>query len=387
MSTGVGKRRPYARPHVGRLNRSLPTWPTTAHFGDYKLVLTSAHARLSPADTEAVGGALGGFIGPVVFGGGGGVSSAGSTASRSSSRDVAGTSLNQARDRTLQAASSVRSQRATVVQSARQGESVRVQTDVVANHNHCHALTIEYFEVLRHFQVSQELAHVQECLFVPFELTPFTAPKALRHRDALLGGLRRPDLARGFDALERVRTGWADADVPGARYADQPLMDLDGELWMTMSLHVRRTRDDGYDAAQWAPYTALLSQPPDQVWTTYMGVALPIDRDKVWNTRLAPRIVDRLVNKLTLTLSLDNGTDIRAVGLIHPGVSLPARPAAACGAPAYDYDAGHPARADHQCQARHAGRVAGGRPYRHPFSLRTISHGPSRAGPRADAAS
>ncbi len=146
----------------------------------------------SRADTEAVGGALGGFIGPVVFGGGGGVSSAGSTASQSSSRDVAGTSLNQARDRTLQAASSVRSQRATVVQSARQGEFVRVQTDVVANHNHCHALTIEYFEVLRHFQVSQELAHVQECLFVPFELTPFTAPKALRHRDALLGGLRQP---------------------------------------------------------------------------------------------------------------------------------------------------------------------------------------------------
>lgn len=283
----------------------------------------------SHADTESVGGALGGFIGPVVFGGGGGVSSAGSSASQSSSRDVAATSLNQARDRTLQAASSVRSQRATVVQSARQGESVRVQTDVVANHNHCHALTMEYFEVLRHFQVSQELAHVQECLLVPFELTPFTADKALRHRDGLRSGLRRPDLAGGFDALERVRTSWSDADLPTGRYADEIVTDLDGELWMTIALpRPKDTDDDGYDASQWVPYTGMLSQPPDQVWTTYMGVALPADRDRVWNSRLAPRIADRLVNRLTLTVNLDNGADIRGVNIDTTLVSryLPDQP-------------------------------------------------------------
>ena len=63
----------------------------------------------------------------------------------------------------------------------------RAQTEAIANNNHCHALTIEYFEVLRHFQVSQELAQVQECLFVPFAITPFNEQKALRWRQVLQG--------------------------------------------------------------------------------------------------------------------------------------------------------------------------------------------------------
>jgi hypothetical protein len=58
----------------------------------------------------------------------------------------------------------VRSQRSTVIQTVNQGESLRVQTEYVANHNHCHAITMEYFEVLRHFLVRHRLADVQECL-------------------------------------------------------------------------------------------------------------------------------------------------------------------------------------------------------------------------------
>src|SRR5262249_28900131 len=128
-----------------------------------EIVRSSLNERMtarSKADVEAVGGGIGGFFGALVFGAAGGVSSAGSTASQASARDIAGSVLNVARDRTLQAASSVRSQRSTVVQTARQGETVRAQTEVIANYNHCHALTIEYFEVLRHLQVSQEIAHV-----------------------------------------------------------------------------------------------------------------------------------------------------------------------------------------------------------------------------------
>jgi hypothetical protein len=262
----------------------------------------------SSADVEAVAGGIGGYIGPIVFGIGGGVSSAGSSASQSSFRNVTATSLNQARDRTLQSASSVRSQRTTVVQTARQGESVRVQTDVVANHNHCHALTIEYFEVLRHFQVTQELAHVQECLFVPFEVAPFTAEKALRHREPLARALRRRDVAGGFAALERMRTNWVDADYPLARYADEPIRFLDGELWITFALPrpADKPDTDEFDQAQWGPYETLLSQPTLTVWRTNLGTALPKDRDWIWNTRIAPRIAERLVNRLSLSLTLDD---------------------------------------------------------------------------------
>jgi hypothetical protein len=283
------------------------------HDRDISEIITSSLSeRLrgrSSADTEAIGAGIGGFIGPVLFGFGGGASSAGSTASQSASRNVAGTTLNQARDRTLQSASAVRSQRTSVVQTARQGESLRVQTEVVANYNHCHAVTVEYFEVLRHFQVSQELAHVQECLFIPFELTMFTAEKAARWREPLARFLRRPDLRGGFDALDRVRTNWADADFPLQRYADESIEYLDGELWIAFDLpRPRDTADHQYDAAQWAPYAAYLSQPTADVWQTYMGVALPADRDRVWNRQLAPRIAARLVDAIRVTLKLDGGS-------------------------------------------------------------------------------
>ena len=265
-----------------------------------EVINTSLHETMrgrSRADTESVAAGIAGFIGPVVFGAAGGVSSAGSSASQSSSRDVAGTMLNQARDRTLQAASSVRSQRSTVVQSAGQGESLRAQTEAVANHNHCHAVTVEYFEVLRHFQVSQQLAHVQECLFVPLELTPFTSDKAIRHRDALYRALRRRDLKPAFDALERVRTNWVDADFPLARYADEAMTELDGDLWLTISLPRPADTEEGdFDSAQWTSYAPYLAEDTEDTWTAYMGTVLPEQRDAVWDTRLAPRIAERLVS-------------------------------------------------------------------------------------------
>ena len=75
---------------------------------------------------------------------------------------------------------------------------MRATTEVVANHNHCHAMTIQYFEVLRHLRVTHELADVQECLFVPLPMTPFDRAKALRWRQSLETYLQRPELAAGL---------------------------------------------------------------------------------------------------------------------------------------------------------------------------------------------
>ena len=49
----------------------------------------------------------------------------------------------------------------------------QVTTKVIANHNHCHALTIQYWEVLRHFAVSSLVDDVQLVCYVPLELIPF----------------------------------------------------------------------------------------------------------------------------------------------------------------------------------------------------------------------
>lgn len=275
----------------------------------------------SRADVEAVGGAIGGFVGALVFGAAGGVSSAGSTANQVSARDVSASVLNVARDRTMQSASAIRSQRSTVVQTARQGETVRAQTEAIANYNHCHALTIEYFEVLRHLQVSQEIAHVQECLFIPLKITPFTVEKALAWRGPLQQGLRARRYLPYFNALERVATDWQDADFPIARYADDPVTHIDGEFRVRITLpRPLDTDTDEYDKDQWLPYSQLLGptllteQQTKDVWERYMGVALPSQRSNIWNTRLAPGVAQRLLDFLRVELGIVGGT-YREVGL------------------------------------------------------------------------
>src|SRR5262249_30817493 len=157
-----------------------------------------------------------------------------STAFQISSRDLSSSSLQTLRDRTLQSASAVRNLRSTIVQTARQGEAVRATTEVVANHNHCHALTIQYFEVLRHFKVTHELADVQECLFVPFPMSEFDRPKLLRWRESLSIYLKRRELLPAFDAARRIETNWSEQYTPAARYADEMVSAIFGELTLTI---------------------------------------------------------------------------------------------------------------------------------------------------------
>jgi hypothetical protein len=164
----------------------------------------------------------------------GGVGESDSSAFQDSSRNLSGSSLQTLRDRTLQASAAVRNLRSTIVQTARQGEAVRATTEVVANHNHCHALTIQYFEVLRHFKVGHELADVQECLFVPLPMTEFDRPKVLRWRQSLSPYLQRPELGAAFDATRRVETLWSEVDTPQGRYADETVTAIFGELTLTI---------------------------------------------------------------------------------------------------------------------------------------------------------
>ena len=128
----------------------------------------------------------------------------------------------------------MRGLRSSVVYTATQGEAVRASTEVVANHNHCHALTIQYFEVLRHLKLSQELADVQECLFVPLPMKEFDLPKATRWRESLQPYLRRPELSPAFDAARRVETDWSEVDFPAGRYGDESITAVMGELELTI---------------------------------------------------------------------------------------------------------------------------------------------------------
>ncbi len=170
----------------------------------------------------------------------GGTSSSGSTASQSSSRETTASSLQSLVDRTTQAASVVRSQRATVVQTVSQGETVQATAESVANYNHCHAITIQYFEVLRHFTVRNRIAGVQECLFVPLQMTPFDLEKCLRWRNTLEKHLYRTELRGAFNAVARIQNEKESAfenyydsiGFPRKNFAEQNINFFSGELLM-----------------------------------------------------------------------------------------------------------------------------------------------------------
>ena len=172
----------------------------------------------------------------------GGKSSSGSSASQNAHRDSTASSLQSISDRTSQAASMVRSQRATVVQTVSQGERVQATAESVANYNHCHAITIQYFEVLRHFSVQTRLAGVQECLFIPLQITPFDLEKCLRWRSILERRLLKRTLLPAFDAIVRILHEKENADnyydsigYPRVNYAEQNITTYSGDLFIEFS--------------------------------------------------------------------------------------------------------------------------------------------------------
>ncbi len=261
----------------------------------------------STAHTKGRGGAVGAGlaipIGPVViplFGGfAAGGTDSNSSAWQDSGRDLAMSSLNTLSDATMQAASALRRQRATVVQQARQGERNTVTSEVIANNNHCHAMTVEYFEVLRHFIVETRLADVRECLWVPLLMTRFDEAKVLRWREPLLRGLRDLRLLRAFDSVERQLNTAFYADFPAARYADEPLTELWGELGI--SFQIPRPGDDadgGLVPENWNAYAPLLWDTPESIFGSYFGGLRAAEREASFKANVAPRLAEAFCDQL-----------------------------------------------------------------------------------------
>lgn len=136
-----------------------------------------SHAE-SSATTEEAGGGFGLALGPVLIGGAGGIghstTSADSFSSSSGSRNLSASMSQKVMDTTQQAASSARNRRASIVQEVSQQEHESVSTRIVANYNHMHALTIQYYEVVELYRVSVALNEVERLLFVPVKLLEFT---------------------------------------------------------------------------------------------------------------------------------------------------------------------------------------------------------------------
>ena len=267
----------------------------------------------SDSSTWGVAGGIGaGFLSGAfgIFGGvAGGASGASSNAWQSSARDFSANSLQQLSDRTTQRASSVRDMRSTVVTTVAQGETVSAETEVVANHNHCHAISMEYFEVLRHFLVSHELADVRECLFVPLPMRPFDRAKALRWREPLQRFLRDGRLSGGFDALERIARNWVGYDFPLHSYAEEAPEVLEGELRISFVLPRPRDAQDGaFQVDMWNWLAPLLDTAPFALWTAQLAARDQAARDAYFLSEVAPGVAQNLVAKLQCGYVMRDGT-------------------------------------------------------------------------------
>lgn len=236
----------------------------------------------SLAGTGGQAGGAGGIVSGLIVGVAGGFGFGGSIAGQTSSRSTTASSQQNIQDRTVQAASSVRSQRSTVIQTVSQGERFQVSAEMVANYNHCHAMTVQYFEVLRHFEIVTRLANVQECLFVPLRLSPFDRKKALRWRDILSRVLKKPALAGGFAATERIEEEMESATqnyydkigYPRNNYAEKPLTYIEGEIYVEFQLErpADKTDDAGvhFVAENWAPFLGFIGNSVEEFYERYI---------------------------------------------------------------------------------------------------------------------
>ena len=150
------------------------------------------------------------------------------------SRDLAATTTQRLSDNISQASSAVRELRSTVVVHATQAEHQAIETRTVVNYNHSHALTILYYEVLRHYRVVTALARRRPVVLVRLNTDWFAgvdaAAVAVRHRRVLRSALLDSSLTGHFEAAERKlhrqQTAAAVPLPPPAALADRELVHI-----------------------------------------------------------------------------------------------------------------------------------------------------------------
>lgn len=263
----------------------------------------------STAKTGAVGGGFGFAIGPLVVGGGGGSAWSSSTAWNDGSRNLTGQTLNQLRDETSQGVSAVRDQRSTVIETVGQRERVTATTEVIANHNRCHAMTMQYFEVLRHFAVQERLAGVQECLFVPLQMTLFDDTKVLRWRDILTNVCRKRALTPGFDSIWRLSS--PATTPPNRAYADDAVEEMSGRMFLRVSIARPKDPDEASQAVleqtEWRFFGWILRVNPEVVYAQYRRNEQK--RDQIFRTEIAPETARLFIESLRVVLIDRDGAE------------------------------------------------------------------------------
>lgn len=104
-------------------------------------------------------------------------------------RSVTANMAQSVNDRTEQHANSVRNRRASAVREVSQSEHEQVSTRIVANYNHMHALTVQYYEVVQVYRLSTKVHRAERCLFIPVDPIDFSAADAMDYVEKYRGAL------------------------------------------------------------------------------------------------------------------------------------------------------------------------------------------------------
>ncbi len=258
-----------------------------------------SRGRSSASTTSAAAGfgfALPGFI----VGGGGVASSAQSESSQFGGRDTAAAEEQHLRDTIRRYGDSLRQLESVVVTEVTQSENVTGTTEVVRNQNYAHALTVIYYQILRHLKIETAVAGVRECLFVPFAITPFTIARAYRWRELIRLGLKDQAQGVALKYLKDVLNGFAGSEVPPGRRSDQPIRYVFGSLFMKLAIERPSDKDDGsFDVDAWSVLRAFLGAPALSIFTRLKARA-EAERDAFFQREHAPTIAATWVDTLEL---------------------------------------------------------------------------------------
>lgn len=279
----------------------------TSRARDYTDAVQSSLSEWSAGGSKSratgVAGGIGFAMGPVVIGGGAAHGQASSESWQQGGRRVAAAEQQQLRDAIRQYGESVRSAENTIVSEIAQEEESEGVSETLRNVNYCHALSVIYYEILRHLRVDTEFAGVRECLFVPFSVTPFDLDKALKWRDKLRHGMIDRSLRWALDRLDEVASAWADSDIPPGPRMQHPVDYISGSIYIQLS--VDRPREQNEDepfedyVRVWTPLASIMAVPARRVIGD-LKATVERARDTYFQREVAPSMAARWADNLQL---------------------------------------------------------------------------------------
>jgi hypothetical protein len=151
---------------------------TTAAFNYAVDQLSKANSNSSySTKTTSVGGSASGGFGGAILGLSAGYSKssgkASSSASQSNSHNEASSAAQNFQHNIKSAADKISQSKRISVSSATSEVSDSVATKIIANHNHSHTMTLQYWEVMRRYRMETCVDGVDLVLFVPLRLVRF----------------------------------------------------------------------------------------------------------------------------------------------------------------------------------------------------------------------